>query len=60
MDEVSRFKPCGGKRPPCHLCENMEDTYTSKSKHLNEIHEINKIYNCKLKNGSLFDNMSDM
>ena len=19
-------KPCGGKRPPCHLCENMKDT----------------------------------
>ena len=21
LDEVGRSKPCGGKRPPCHLCE---------------------------------------
>ena len=49
LDEVGRSKPCGGKRPPCHLCENMKDTCTFKSKHLNEVHKINKKYfnNCK-------------
>ena len=46
LDEVGRSKPCGGKRPPCHLCENMKDTCTFKSKHLNEVHKINKKYNC--------------
>ena len=45
LDEVGRSKPCGGKRPPCHLCENMKDTCTFKSKHLNEVHKINKKYN---------------
>ena len=45
LDEVGRSKPCGGKRPPCHLCENMKDTCTFKSKHLDEIHKINKKYN---------------
>ena len=24
LDEVGRSKPCGGKRPPCHLCEKNE------------------------------------
>ena len=37
--EVGRSKPRGGKRPPCHLCENMKDTCTFKSKHLNEVHK---------------------
>ena len=27
LDEVGRSKPCGGKRPPCHSCENMKDVY---------------------------------
>ena len=49
LDEVGRSKPGGGKRPPCHLCENMEDTCTFKSKHLNESHKINKKYNCNSK-----------
>ena len=49
LDEVGRSKPCGGKRPPCHLCENMKDTCTFKSKHLNEVHKINKEYNCNSK-----------
>ena len=39
LDEVGRSKPCGGKRPPCHLCENMKDTCTFKSKHLDEINK---------------------
>ena len=34
LDEVGRSKPSGGKRSPCHLCENMKDTCTFKSKHL--------------------------
>ena len=35
LDEVGRFKPCGVKRPSCHLCENMKDTCLFKSEHLN-------------------------
>ena len=34
LDEVGRFKPCGGKRRPCHLYENIKDICTFKSKHL--------------------------
>ena len=49
LDEVSRSKPCGGKRPPCHLCKNMKGTCTFKSKHLNEVHKINKKYHCDSK-----------
>ena len=49
LDEVGRSKPCGGKRPPCHLCENMKGTCTFKSKHLNEVQKINKEYNCNSK-----------
>ena len=48
LDEVGRSKPCGGKRP-CHLCENMKDTCTFKSKHLDKVHKINKKYNCNSK-----------
>ena len=25
LAEVGRSKPCGGKRLPCHVCENMKD-----------------------------------
>ena len=46
LDEADRSKPCGGERPPSHLCENMKDTCTFKSKHLNEVHKINNKYNC--------------
>ena len=49
LDEVGRSKPCGGKRPPCHLCGNMKDTCTFKSKHLHEIHKIDKKYICNSK-----------
>ena len=49
LDEVGRSKPCGGKRPPCHLRKNMKDTCTFKSKHLNQVHKINKEYNCNSK-----------
>ena len=42
LDEVGSSKPCGGKIPPCHLCENMKDMCTFKSKYLNEVHKINK------------------
>ena len=43
LDEISSSKSCGDK---FHLCENMKDTCTFKSKHLDEIHTINKKYNC--------------
>ena len=46
LDEVGRTKLCGGKRPPCHLCENMKDTCNFKNKYLDEMHKINKKYNC--------------
>ena len=49
LDEVGRSKPCRGKRFPCHLCENMKETCTFKSKHLNRVHKINKKYNCNSK-----------
>ena len=49
LEEVDRSKLCEGKRPPCHLCENIKDTCTFKSKHLDEIHKINKNYNCNSK-----------
>ena len=37
------------ERTPCHLCENMKDKCTFKNKHLNEVHKINKKYNCHSK-----------
>ena len=46
LDELGRSKPCGGKRLPCHLCKNIKDICTFKSKHLDEIHKTNKNYNC--------------
>ena len=49
LDEVGRSKSCEGKRPPFHLCENIKETCTFKSKHLDEIHNINKNYNCNSK-----------
>ena len=49
LDEVGTSKPCAGKRPPGHSCENMKDTCTFKSKHLNEVHKINKKCNCNSK-----------
>ena len=49
LDELGRSKPCAGKRLSCHLYENMKDTCTFKSKHLNELHKINKKYNCNSK-----------
>ena len=49
LDEAGRSKLFGGKGPPCHLCENIKDTCTFKSKHLDEIHKINKNYNCNSK-----------
>ena len=49
LDEVAGLNPVGGKRPHCHLCENMKDTCIFKSKHLDEIHKIKKKCNCKSK-----------
>ena len=49
MNEVSRFKPCTGKITPFHFCENMKHTCTFKSKHLNEVNQINKKYVCNSK-----------
>ena len=49
MDEVGRSRPCTGKIPHSHLCKNMKDTCTFKSKHLNEVNKIIKKYNCNSK-----------
>ena len=43
-DEVGRSTLWGGKKPPCHLFENVKGTCTFKSKHLDEIYKINKTY----------------
>ena len=47
LDEIGRS--VGRKIPPFHLWENMKDTCTFKSKHINEVHEINRKYNCNSK-----------
>ena len=39
INEVGRCEPCGGKRPPCQLCNNMKNTSTFKSKHSNEVYQ---------------------
>ena len=44
------------EKPPCHLCENMKDTCTFKGKHLNEVHNQQKVQ-LQPKNGSLFNRM---
>ena len=44
--EIGMSKPCGGKRPPCHMCKNMKNTCKFKSKHFNEVYKINNDYNC--------------
>ena len=45
INEVGRFKPCGGKIPPCQLCNNMKNTSTFKSKHSKEVYQIKKNFN---------------
>ena len=49
INEVGRCEPCCGKRPPCQLCSNMKNTSTFKSKHLNEVYQIKKNFNCNSK-----------
>ena len=49
INEVDRYEPCGGKRPPCQLCSSMKNISTFKSKHSNEVHQINKNFNCNSK-----------
>ena len=46
INEVGKCEPCGGKRPPCQLCNNMKNTSTFKSKHSNEVYQIKKNFNC--------------
>ena len=48
-EETGMSKLCGGKRPPCHLCKNMKNKCTFKSKHFNELYKINNDYNCNSK-----------
>ena len=49
LDEVGNQKSCERKKPSFHCCENMKDTRPFKSQHLDEIHRINKNYNCNTK-----------
>lgn len=41
LDQADRFKLCRRKN-----VKNMKQTYTFKSKHLDELHKINKTYHC--------------
>ena len=45
INEVGRYEPCGGKRPPCQLCNNMKNTSTFESKHSNEVYQTKKNFN---------------
>ena len=49
INEVGTCEPCGGKRPPCQLSNNMKNTSTFKSKHSNEVYQIKKNFNCNSK-----------
>ena len=49
INEVGRCEPCGEKRPPCQLCNNMKNTSTFKSKHSNDVYQIKKNFNCNSK-----------
>ena len=49
INEVGRCEPCGGKIPPCQLCNNMKNTSTFKSKHSNDVYQIKKNFNCNSK-----------
>ena len=44
-----RKNSSGGKRPPCQLCSNMKSASTFESKHLNEVYQIKKNFNCNFK-----------
>ena len=44
INEVGRCKPRGGKRPLCQLCSNLKNTSAFKSKHSNEVYQINKYF----------------
>ena len=49
IEEIRMSKPCGRKRPPCHLCKSMKDTCTFKIKRFDEVYKINNDYNCNSK-----------
>ena len=49
INEVRRCEPCGGKRPSSKFSSNMENTITFKSKHLNEVYQTKKNFNCNSK-----------
>ena len=49
INEVGRYQPCSGKRPPCQLSSSMKNTSTFKSKHSNEVYQIKKNFNCNSK-----------
>ena len=47
INEVGRWEPYGKKKkPPCLLCDN---TLTFNSKHLDEVYQIKKKFNCNSK-----------
>ena len=49
INEVGKYKPCGGKIPPGQLCSNMKSTSAFQSKYSNEVHQIKKNFNCNSK-----------
>ena len=48
IEEKGRPKPCEGKRP-YHLCKSMKETRILRSKHFDELYQINNYYNCNSK-----------
>ena len=61
IEKISISKPCGGKKPRCHLCKSMKDTCTFKSKHFDEVYKINSTYNRNsIVNRCLFDRISGL
>ena len=50
INQVGRCEPCGEKRLPCQLCSDIKNTSTFKTKHSNEVYQIEKnfTYNSKM------------
>ena len=45
IEEISRSKACGGKKPPCNLSKSMKDTSPFKSIHFDDVYTINNDHN---------------
>ena len=45
IEEISRSKAFGGKKPPCNLGKSMKDTSPFKSIHFDDVYTINNDHN---------------